>query len=478
MSKGNWLKAQESDGSPLRVQVDDTGRGIGIIGHDNMPFSQDASLNNRNSLLKIIPTKVAIPFDHDQIANYTSSLWPSCTLEVDESRVCPASGQPSARLTVVAGETRNNEIRWFNLGTPFEMGDDDVFLIPIFCPQTISSGWVYLRLRAGPVGNEPDFRTIGAPASHMRQGWNVLVLKNTEVVVGTSEYGNTNGTSVSTYNAWTTGGAGLSESETIRSITLLIGGVGGVDWGIGGVYRAPKGWCKAAVMWGADDVPLSFYDLAMPILESYGWKVTLNHSVHLFNDPVYAPIERMVDANKRGHEIWGHTLTHPTMTAVSVSEQARQLEQSRVFWTSRGMASAAKCMAWPANAYNDETLASAVAAGVKVARAAAGVHFQSWIPATGLLCLPSLQVETSNPWHVDAVLNGVCLRGQAVITYMHNTVAGGNGLTSYPAANSHYADHLRRWCDLVASHVAEDRAQVFTMSEYFQAVGIDVDGLV
>lgn len=82
-------------------------------------------------------------------------------------------------------------------------------------------------------------------------------------------------------------------------------------------------------------------------------------------------------------------------------------------------------------------------------------------------------MEQSNPWLVDATLNGVCLRGQSCITYMHDTVDGGSGIDSYPGANKHYADHLRRWCQLVAAHVKAGRAECFTVSQYFRACGID-----
>lgn len=434
--------------------------------HASIPISV------KNSLLHTIPTQLLVPYDSDDVPNFTSSLWPSCTLAQDVTRVCPATGLPSVKLTVNAGEVNNNEIRWFN-HAPFTLGTNDVLLLLVYCPQSVSSGWVYLRLRSGTVGNEANYRTVGQTAGYMRQGWNVVVLKNTEVVIGSSEYGNTNGTSSNPYNAWTTGGSGVDENSTFRSTTILIGGVGGIEWNIGGLFKAPSGWSTAAIMFGVDDVFKSFYDIGLPIIESYGWKVTFNVALKLMDNSTYLNMTQIRDVIARGHEVWGHSVSHPDFTVVSVGEQSRQFEQSKIFWNANGIPAAGKFFAWPQNKYNDETISSAKTAGVRLARGAGGVHFQSWLPGLGSLCLPSLQMEQANPWNIDATLNGVCLRGQACITYMHDTVTGGSGINSYPAANKHYSDHLQRWCDLVKSHVDAGRATVLTVSQYFRKCGID-----
>jgi len=434
--------------------------------------SDMVSRNNR--LLNSIPTQLLVPYDTDDVANFTSSLWPSCTLAQDIDRVCPATGLPSVKLTVVGGEVRNNEIRFFN-HTPFTLGDNDVYIALIYMPQSTSSGWVYLRFRSGTVGNESDYRTIGQNASYMHQGWNVVVLKNTEVVVGASEYGNTAGTSSSSYHEWITTGT-MPPGSTVRSTTLLIGGVGGTDWNFGGLFKAPAGWAKAAIMFSYDDMLVSAYDLAFPLLETFGWKGNANIAPKVMNEPSpsYVNMTHIRDLMRRGHEIWGHSLTHPDLTLVSVGEQARQFEQARLFWNANGIPAAGKLFAWPQNKYNDETIASAKAAGCVAARAAAGVIHQSWLPGLSIMALPSLNAEVSNSWHVDAAINGACLRGQALIIYMHNPIPGGAGIDTYPGTTQHYYDHLVRWCQLIASHEAAGRAEVFTMSSYFAACGIDL----
>ncbi len=273
-----------------------------------------------NRFLNVQPTKLLVPYDSDDVANFTSSLWPSCTLAQDITRVCPATGLPSVKLTVVGGEVRNNELRWFN-HQPFTLGNDDVLLLLVYCEQSISTGWVYIRLRSGTVGNEADFRTVGQSTGYMRQGWNVVVLKNTEVVIGGSEYGNTAGTSSNTYNAWTTGGSGVDENSIFRSTTILIGGIGGVEWNFGGMFKAPKGWSKAAIMLGVDDAFASFYQIGLPIIESYGWKMTFNITTKLLDDPTYMSLDQVRDVIDRGHDVWGHSISHPDFTAVSVGEQ-------------------------------------------------------------------------------------------------------------------------------------------------------------
>ena len=93
------------------------------------------------------------------------------------------------------------------------------------------------------------------------------------------------------------------------------------------------------------------------------------------------------------------------------------------------------------------------------------------------MALPSINLETSNPWHADAHLNGAILRGQMIIPYLHATIAGGSGVESYPASSQHYADHLSRWCDLVATHEDAGRVVCMTVTEYFRAVGLPPEQL-
>lgn len=73
-------------------------------------------------------------------------------------------------------------------------------------------------------------------------------------------------------------------------------------------------------------------------------------------------------------------------------------------------------------------------------------------------------------------ITGDVYAGQGVITYGHTAIAGGTSTpNNYPGANSFYADHLKRWCDIVAAHEDAGRCVVTTVSEYFKLCGINPD---
>lgn len=429
-----------------------------------------------NRLLRIPPTRRAAAYNETVVAQYTTLLQGDATVGSDLDNSDPGSGLPS--LALVCGPSNNStqEIRWDNLAKTIDQGPDDVWLMTVKMPDDLSgvgtpTPQITLRVSRLGVPFGSDFRDFTFTGVYLHAGWNVLIVKHTERLVGPAEYGVV-GTSIN--GEWAQAGATV-ETSPINSIRLRVAYAAGYKIQVGGVYTAPRGWCKAAIMWSADDVPHSFLDLAVPIIESYGWPVTCNavSSYSTRTTGSHISVEEYRQMIARGHEVWGHTRAHEDMTAGTAEEKMRAIVEPQKFWRTNGIPSAALMMSYPQLKYDGEALALLAAKGYRLARGGNGRFHQSWLPGMSPLCFGALSMEMPNSWHWDTALRGVIERGQAIFPYMHTTVPGGAGINVYPGPYHHYADHVRRNCELVAAYEAEDRAECFTYSSYFNAVGFD-----
>ena len=244
---------------------------------------------------------------------------------------------------------------------------------------------------------------------------------------------------------------------------------------LGGIFTAPSGWAKGAVLWMADDVPKSFYDLAIPVIESYGWKCALSVVSTYASDPgaTYMSLDNVRTAQDNGHEIWSHLRRHEDMTAITTDEKTRALKNAAQYWKTAGIDTAAKFMAWPFGHYDSESITLAKAQYYKLGASIHGDGINPLIAGCNPFTLNRFSPEMSNSWQGDAMINGTALRGQALMMYMHGAIAGGAGIDTYPGSTSFYVDHLKRWCDLAASLEDQGKLVVTTPLEYFRMCGIN-----
>jgi hypothetical protein len=141
----------------------------------------------------------------------------------------------------------------------------------------------------------------------------------------------------------------------------------------------------------------------------------------------------------------------------------------------QGFGDAGRGMAWPFNASNAASEASAKSQGYKWARSATGAYINSWQPTHRPFALPSISFEATNSWHTDSEIRRLRDLGLAGIAYMHSTDAGGDSSNTAPDTSRHYEAHLRRWLDQIAGYCAEGEMVALTISDYWKAVGVDVD---
>ena len=431
-----------------------------------------------NQLLNVQPTTVATVADRAGDPRYSSTTNNGGGASiVDKERTDPCTGLPTLKLTCPAGaDNQYQNVTWTYL-PPIEMGDNDVWLVSVYCPPRGTSATVNIVLCPTDTYTGASYRRMKCPTTHgarLAPGWNIIALLNHEVRINSSTY---EMLGTNQYADWEDVGTANKAQQT-RCIHIQVGMISApasaTDFWVGSVHRAPAGWCKSAIMWGADDIPNGWAEYGVPIIESYGWRSTLNPS-SAYTDPLYTPymnLDVIRTLSNRGHEVWGHARIHDNIQ--EAADKVTPLKAARDFWAGQGFGVASQFMSWPFGAYDDEAIAAAKSLGYRAARATVGAG-TAWIPALNPYQLPCWTFEgTTNPWQSDAQINGMILRGQSVMAIGHNTIPGGAGLNSRPAEVQHYADHLRRWCDLVKSHEEAGRCVVVTPSEFFNLCGLDM----
>lgn len=429
-----------------------------------------------NQFVNALPQTVLRVADQEGAPLYTSVSYTGLgASEVDLDMADPATALPMLKLVMPAGGANQYQsVKWEDI-EPIEMAAGDVWIVTAYVPRDISDAAVGLLLSPdASVGSRYRlFTWMGTQPGRLSRGWNVLICLNEELRIDGTTYGVVGTTPQLGWEAY---GSAATPGMAVRSITVRAAKTAApaepVPIHIGSVSIARAGWCKGSVIWGADDIWQSFADIAIPIIESYGWKTTLSP---VSSRPVastnFAPVGVVRELAQNGHEIWGHTRTHANMS--TEVNKDRELIPSAQFWRANGIPSAAEYLSWPFGAFSESAIASAKSAGYKFAR---GVYGSStpWIPALNRYTYPAIGIETfTNSWQADALLHGAILRGQATFTYIHEAVAGGAGLDVRPGDSQFYGDHLRRWCDLVASHEQAGRCIVTTAADYFRLCGID-----
>lgn len=432
-----------------------------------------------NQFVKVEPTLRFKPYAADGTQLFTSSaLTNGGTAAVDMERIDVTTGLPMAKMTLPNTTTGYQSLNYYEM-TPWYMDDEDVWLMSVYLPEPPQATMLFQIL----VTNQnsiagTEFRTYQFNANRLQQGYNTLAILNVETAIGSSTYGTVGTNAVS---AWTNGGAQTKDSAVvsirIRGI-VTAGAAGDTVMYFGALHTAPAGWCTAAIMWSADDVPISFYNLALPIIEEFGWPVTFNASSGLTGNAQgnYISAAQYRALIRSGHEVWGHTYLHEALTSLTEAEKTTALTVSRDFWNAQGIESAARFLAYPTGVYDAGTITVAKSLGYKLATTVTGQCTGTpWVPGVNPFTLGRNSMETDNSWQADSILNGIILRGQATFTYMHDAYAGGKRSDVNPSADasSFYADHLRRWCELVKSHEEQGRVVCLTGTEYYKQCGIN-----
>lgn len=422
----------------------------------------------RNSLVKIQPTLIAQPYTWDGTQAYnTTGLATGASVAISPDMYCPVTSAPILKFTGGTG-TGGNHTRWLNV-VSMTPAPDDGWIVAVWVDRVVAS--VELSLTNGSSFSDPTLlRKFTWLNEHVRFGWNFLVCGHgNEDFVGANEYGRVGNNIV---GGWTEAGS-VNESTVVRSIQVTINNIAESTAYVAGVWIAPRGWCTSAIMVGADDVPREFYDLAIPELERRGFPYTLNTTTRWTNRAESMSVPMLRECYLRGAEIFAHTQSHPDMALATEADAGLELRRSREFMQSNGFETGAFGMAWPFNSSNHTVEMAARTAGFKIARGYRGRYLNSWQPGHRAFHLPSINADKANSWHTDAEIKRLNDYGLGGILYMHKTIAGGEGVDTYPGASQHYLAHLRRWLDQCEQYMAAGTMIATNIQGYFRACGID-----
>lgn len=435
-----------------------------------------------NSLINVQPTLIAKPYNRLSAPEYSlfSSLGSGASISRDENRVDPMTGLAMAKLSIPSENTSYQIIEYHNL-TPKLYSPDDIWMLSVYIPKQTDNLRIQILLSDESNVSGIHYRSFQWEGSNLRQGHHSLSCLQVENYIDGTTYGIV-GTNI---NGEWINSDGVDESSQVKSISVrvknLSPGQGDSEVFIGAIHSAPPGWAKSCIMWMADDVPASFDNLVIPMLDVFEWKTTLaitsQYSAdHNSGSIPYISMDRVRDLDKLGHEIWGHHRQHEDATLGTDAQRRRALEASRDFWRASGIKSASIYMAWPFGHYDDASKALAKELGYKLCREGGYVGFNPRMAAVNPYSIPGFNMERLNSWQVDTALNGFVKRGESAIMYTHNVIPGGSESNTRPStAVAVYEDHVYRWAQLLRQHEYHGRAIGTTVSGFYKLCGINTE---
>ena len=78
-----------------------------------------------------------------------------------------------------------------------------------------------------------------------------------------------------------------------------------------------------------DDGRIESYTILFPLLERFGFNGSFAIVPNWINKIGYMTIKQILELQKAGHEIMSHSVTHPDLTNISLSEAINELEDSK-----------------------------------------------------------------------------------------------------------------------------------------------------
>jgi len=110
------------------------------------------------------------------------------------------------------------------------------------------------------------------------------------------------------------------------------------------------------------------YRYAAPLLEEYGFTGTFYIYTNVISEQggTFMGWRALADLIARGHEIGGHTLSHPNLTRLRPEKLTREVTASKTQLAER-LGITVSTFAYPYGAYNDQVLAAVTAAGYQTA---------------------------------------------------------------------------------------------------------------
>lgn len=124
----------------------------------------------------------------------------------------------------------------------------------------------------------------------------------------------------------------------------------------------PPGFNRAIVTLGYDDGSASIYNNALPVLDSYGYKSTQFVPSGDIGDYVWTKAQ-IKNVYLRGHEIGGHSVTHPMMTTLTPTKLKQEIVNNKNTLQAACKPCVVTSFATPYGDYNSTVIAAIFANG-------------------------------------------------------------------------------------------------------------------
>lgn len=111
-----------------------------------------------------------------------------------------------------------------------------------------------------------------------------------------------------------------------------------------------------------DDGYATFYDIAVPALQKYGFRATAFIVTGLLGRGGYMTWDQVIDIANQGMEIGSHTLTHSDLRTISGERLAREITEPKRLLEERTK-TPVRFFCYPSGKYSDETLDGVKKAG-------------------------------------------------------------------------------------------------------------------
>jgi peptidoglycan/xylan/chitin deacetylase (PgdA/CDA1 family) len=114
-----------------------------------------------------------------------------------------------------------------------------------------------------------------------------------------------------------------------------------------------------------DDGYADFHDVAIPIMQKYGFKGTCYIITGLVGYPSFMSWVQVVDSVKQGMTVGSHTINHPNLPTLKAATLRQEVSQSRTILESMGLPVSDFC--YPSGKYDTDVIAAVREAGYKTA---------------------------------------------------------------------------------------------------------------
>jgi alpha-tubulin suppressor-like RCC1 family protein/peptidoglycan/xylan/chitin deacetylase (PgdA/CDA1 family) len=213
---------------------------------------------------------------------------------------------------------------------------------------------------------------------------------------------------------------------------------------------------KPAFIWSFDDGYDQTYQEVFPYLSSVGQRATLYVRTRWVDSGgskiTLAHLQELYDA---GWAIGNHTMDHIDLTTVDQATAREQIQGGYDWLVAHGLTRAARHLAYPLNATNDEVVAAAREAGMLSARGAGNRNQQ--LPVDDAMRLASFGFDDGTPtlalWQtrIDRAMAG----GSTLVAYAHaldaTTMPVFEDIVDYLVAQGVWCPTIDEWWDTLAA---------------------------